>query len=101
MSTEVPNPIQNIEAPLEKAKDMVQNTGAAIAESTTSLVGNLKQTANETFDTFRNNRYVSGTADFLESNSAIARIAFLILVCAFTQSYNYKRATKRQQSNYD
>jgi hypothetical protein len=99
MSTEVPNPIQNIEAPLEKAKDMVQNTGAAIAESTTSLVGNLKQTANETFDTFRNNRYVSGTADFLESNSAIARIAFLILVLiAFT--FVLRLATNIMQSYF-
>jgi len=85
MSYEAPaNPIQNIVNnvnPIEKAQNVAQNTGQAI----TSAVGNLKQTTGEVFDSFRNNRYVSGTADFLESNSAIAKIAFLLMVLiAFT-----------------
>lgn len=88
MSYEAPaNPIQNIniENPLGKATDVAKNAGAAVTQSVTSIAGNLKQTTSEAFDSFRNNRYVSGTADFLESNSAIAKIAFLILILiAFT-----------------
>ena len=33
-----------------------------------------------TFSTFRSNKYVSGAKDFLESNSLVAKVAFLILV---------------------
>ena len=33
-----------------------------------------------TFSTFGNNKYVSGAKDFLESNSLVAKVAFLILV---------------------
>lgn len=84
MSYEAPaNPIQNIANinPVDNVKDVAKNTGEAI----TSAASNLKQTTSEIFDSFRNNRYVSGTADFLESNSAIAKIAFLLLVLiAFT-----------------
>lgn len=84
MSYEAPaNPIQNIANinPIEKAQDVAKNT----QEAFTSAASNIKQTTSELFDTFRNNRYVSGTADFLESNSAIAKIAFLLLVLiAFT-----------------
>jgi len=82
MSTEAPNPMQNINIanPLNNARDAIQNTGAAVTESFTSVTSNLKQTTNDLFDSFRNNKYVSGTADFLESNSAIAKVAFLLLI---------------------
>ena len=80
MSLEAPaiNPIENIKNadPIGKITNLGRNTGEAV----TSAVSNLKQTSSEIFDSFRNNRYVSGTADFLESNSAIAKIAFLLLV---------------------
>lgn len=35
---------------------------------------------NNQFDQFSNNTYVSGTRDFLTSNSLVARVAFLILI---------------------
>jgi hypothetical protein len=91
------NPIQNIGNinPINNAKDLAKNTGEAL----TSAVGNLKQTTSEVFDSFRNNRYVSGTADFLESNSAIAKIAFLLLVLiAFT--FVLRLATTIMQSYF-
>lgn len=99
MSYEAPaNPIQNLiknANPVEKAQDVAKNTGEAI----TSAVGNLRQTTSEAFDSFRNNRYVSGTADFLESNSAIAKIAFLLLVLiAFT--FVLRLATNLMQSYF-
>jgi hypothetical protein len=70
----------NINDQMDRAKDTIRNTGEAIAQTVTSVTGNLKQTTDDLFDSFRNNRYVSGTADFLESNSAIAKIAFLFLI---------------------
>jgi len=77
-----PNPMQNINIgqQMERARDAAQNTGEAVAQTFTSVTGNLKQTTDDLFDSFRNNRYVSGTADFLESNSAIAKIAFLLMI---------------------
>ena len=78
MSDQVQN--VNIGNPMERAQNAMQNTGAAVAQSFTSVAGNLKQTTNDLFDSFRNNKYVSGTADFLESNSAIAKVAFLLLI---------------------
>jgi hypothetical protein len=77
-----PNPTQNINIgqQMERARDAAQNTGQAVAQTFTSVTGNLKQTTDDLFDSFRNNRYVSGTADFLESNSAIAKIAFLLMI---------------------
>lgn len=82
MSNEAPNPMQNINIgnQMDTAKNALQNTGAAVAQSFTSVTSNLKQTTNDLFDSFRNNKYVSGTADFLESNSAIAKVAFLLLI---------------------
>ena len=35
---------------------------------------------NNQFNKFSNNSYVSGTRDFLTSNSLVARVAFLILI---------------------
>ena len=77
-----PNPMQNINIgqQMERARHAAQNTGEAVAQTFTSVTGNLKQTTDDLFDSFRNNRYVSGTADFLESNSAIAKIAFLLMI---------------------
>jgi hypothetical protein len=99
MSYEAPvNPIQNIVNnvnPVEKAQNVAKNTGEAI----TSAVGNLKQTTSEVFDSFRNNRYVSGTADFLESNSAIAKIAFLLLIL-ITFTFVLRLATNLMQSYF-
>ena len=82
MNTNPPNPMQNINIgqQMERARDAAQNTGEAVAQTFTSVTGNLKQTTDDLFDSFRNNRYVSGTADFLESNSAIAKIAFLLMI---------------------
>ena len=82
MSDQVQNPIPNVNMgnPMEKAQNAIQNTGAAVSQSFTSVTGNLKQTTSDLFDSFRNNKYVSGTADFLESNSAIAKVAFLLLI---------------------
>ena len=82
MNTNPPNPMQNINIgqQMERARDAAQNTGEAVAQTFTSVTGNLKQTTDDLFDSFRNNRYVSVTADFLESNSAIAKIAFLLMI---------------------
>ena len=41
--------------------------------------GNISSGAT-TFDNFKSNKAVNGTKDFLESNSLIAKIAFLLLV---------------------
>lgn len=70
----------NVGEQINRVKDAAQNTGQAVTQTFTSVTGNLKQTTDDLFDSFRNNRYVSGTADFLESNSAIAKIAFLFLI---------------------
>ena len=36
--------------------------------------------SSDSFNDFQSNRYVSGTRDFLESNSLVAKVAFLLLV---------------------
>jgi len=79
MSNELQAPMQNVN-PINNVKNAMQNTGQAITQNFTSVAGNLKQTTDDLFDSFRNNKFVSGTADFLESNSAIAKVAFLILI---------------------
>lgn len=79
MSNELQAPMQNVN-PINNVKNVMQNTGQAITQNFTSVAGNLKQTTDDLFDSFRNNKFVSGTADFLESNSAIAKVAFLILI---------------------
>lgn len=45
-----------------------------------SMVGNAEKTAGGVFNSFRNNKLVSGTSEFLQSNSLVAKVAFLILV---------------------
>ena len=37
------------------------------------------------FGRFGNNKYVSGTRDFLQSNTLVAKVVFLILVVKFGQ----------------
>ena len=41
--------------------------------------GNISSGAG-TFDSFKNNNAVDGSKDFLESNSLVAKLAFLLLV---------------------
>lgn len=44
-----------------------------------TILGNLSLNT-PTFSTFQNNQYVTGTKDFLSSNTLVAKLAFLILV---------------------
>ena len=41
---------------------------------------NAQAGATGTFNKFRNNRMVSGTTDFLYSNSLVAKVCFLVLI---------------------
>ena len=43
-------------------------------------VGNLKNSSTGMFGRFRNNRYISGSSEFLNSNTLIAKVSFLLLV---------------------
>ena len=43
-------------------------------------VGNLKNSSASMFGRFRNNRYISGSSEFLNSNTLIAKVSFLLLV---------------------
>jgi hypothetical protein len=45
-----------------------------------NMVGNAEKSTAGMFNSFRNNRLVSGTNDFLQSNSLVAKVSFLILV---------------------
>ena len=49
-------------------------------QSMGSAVGEIKNKLNTEVQKFRNNKLVSGTWDFLNSNSLVAKFAFLILV---------------------
>ena len=43
-------------------------------------VKNIGSNINSVFDDFKSNKYVSGSANFLQSNSLVAKFAFLILI---------------------
>jgi hypothetical protein len=45
-----------------------------------NIVGTAEKNTGQMFTNFRNNRYVSGTSEFLYSNSLVAKVAFLLLV---------------------
>ena len=45
-----------------------------------NIVGSAEKNTSQMFTNFRNNRYVSGTSEFLYSNSLVAKVAFLLLV---------------------
>ena len=63
MNTNPPNPMQNINIgqQMERARDAAQNTGEAVAQTFTSVTGNLKQTTDDLFDSFRNGTAVITT----------------------------------------
>lgn len=45
-----------------------------------NIVGTAEKNTGQMFTSFRNNKYVSGTNEFLYSNSLVAKVAFLLLV---------------------
>ena len=45
-----------------------------------NMVGSAEKNSAGMFNSFRNNRIVSGTTEFLHSNSLVAKVAFLILI---------------------
>ena len=57
-----------------------QSDNTSPLQSMGSAVGEIKNKLNTEVQKFRNNKLVSGTWDFLNSNSLVAKFAFLILV---------------------
>ena len=53
---------------------------SALGQQINNLATKTQQNFNQGFSQFSNTRYVSGTRDFLNSNSLVAKFAFLILV---------------------
>ena len=45
-----------------------------------ATTANAQNNANQMMAKFRNNRMVSGTSDFLYSNSLVAKVCFLVLI---------------------
>ena len=53
---------------------------SAIGQKISNYAANTQQNIHRQFSDFENTKYVSGTKDFLNSNSLVAKFAFLILV---------------------
>ena len=62
---------------VEKISSNIQNPISQMAEAASDLVEPKPQGI---FSQFRNNKIVSGSKDFLESNSLVAKIVFILLV---------------------
>ena len=62
---------------IEKMSSNIKNPISQMADAANDLVAP-KPTG--IFAQFRNNKIVSGSADFLESNSLVAKVVFILLV---------------------
>ena len=58
--------------------DMAQQTDPI--EALGKLVGNAEKQTTGFFSAFRNNKFVSGSTDFLNSNSIVAKVVFIIII---------------------
>jgi hypothetical protein len=78
-STE-PSFVQQAMETSQQGLESIKNTASDLAEQTKSAVDNVRENVSETMGDFSSTNAVDASQEFLESNSIIAKIGFILLV---------------------